>query len=109
MNKAKIIVKSRFDVLNKSNHFNIRGSIKNFETSQLFIFTKPYLNATLKGTFDQVYFNCTGNNQSANGNFALRYHDLNMELYQKKNRDKKSVLKRWLGNLLLIMLLERNS
>ena len=62
MNKAKIIVKSRFDVLNKSNHFNIRGSIKNFETSQLAIFTKPYLNTIFEGTFDQVYFNYTGNN-----------------------------------------------
>ena len=108
-NKAQKVVKRPCNVLNKSNHFNIRGSIKNFETSQLAIFTKPYLNATLKGTFDQVYFNCTGNNQSANENFALRYHDLNMELYQKKNRDKKSVLKSWLGNLLLIMVLERNS
>ena len=85
-----MVVKSRFNVLNKSDHFNIRGNIKNFETSQLAIFTKPYLNTTLKGTFDQVFFNCTGNNQSANGHIALRYHDLNMELYQKKNRDKKA-------------------
>ena len=95
--------------MNKSDHFNIRGSIKKFETSQLSIFTKPYLNATLKGTFDQVYFNYTGNNQSANGNFALRYHDLNMELYQKKNRDKKSVLKSWLEIYSYTMILQRNS
>jgi hypothetical protein len=101
MNKAPMEVQWRFNVMDKSDRFNIKGSIKNFETNQLAIFTKPYLNATLKGTFDQVYFNYTGNNQSANGNFALRYHDLNMELYQKKNRDKKSVLKSWLGNLLL--------
>jgi hypothetical protein len=101
MNKSPMVVKWRFNVLNKSDGFNIKGSIKNFETNQLAIFTKPYLNATLKGTFDQVYFDYTGNNHTANGNFALRYNNLNMELYQKKNRDKKSVLKSWLGNLLL--------
>jgi len=101
MNKSPMVVKWRFNVLDKSDGFNIRGSIKNFETNQLAVFTKPYLNATLKGTFDQVYFDYTGNNDTANGNFALRYNNLNMELYQKKNRDKKSVLKSWLGNLLL--------
>ena len=43
MNKAKIIVKSRFDVLDKSEHFSIRGSIKNFETSQLAIFLQNHI------------------------------------------------------------------
>jgi hypothetical protein len=87
--------------MDKSDGFNIKGSIKNFETNQLAIFTKPYLNTTFEGTFDQVYFDYNGNDNNAKGNFALRYHDLNIERYQKKNRDKKSVLKSWLGNLVL--------
>ena len=43
INNAKIIVKSRFNVLNKSDHFNIRGSIKKFETSQLAIFLQNHI------------------------------------------------------------------
>ncbi|SHG90260.1 hypothetical protein SAMN05444372_111118 [Flavobacterium micromati] len=101
MNKSPMMVKWRFNVMDKSDGFNIKGSIKNFETNQLAIFTKPYLNTTFKGTFDQVYFDYNGNDNNAKGNFALRYHDLNIERYQKKNRDKKSVLKSWLGNLVL--------
>ena len=101
MNKSPMTVFWRFNVMDQSDRFNIKGSIKNFETNQLAIFTKPYLNATFKGTFDQIYFDYTGNDQSAKGNFGLKYNDLNMQLYQKKNRDKKSILKSWLANLIL--------
>lgn len=101
MNKSPMIIKWRFNVMDRSDSFTIRGSMKNFETRQLAIFTKPYMNAIFKGTFDQLYFDFRGNNNNARGNFALRYHDLKLDLYQKKNREKKSILKSWLGNLML--------
>ena len=90
-----------FNVLDKSDSFKIKGRILNFETGRLAVFTKPYLNATTEGTFDQVYFNLAGTNDVASGDFALKYHGLKVKLYQKKNRDKESKLKSWLGNLLL--------
>lgn len=90
-----------FNVLDKSDGFKIKGRILNFRTDRLAVFTKPYLNATTEGTFDQVYFNLAGTDDVASGDFALKYHDLKVKLYQKKNRDKESKLKSWIGNLLL--------
>lgn len=101
MKTSPMKVNWSFNVLDKSDSFKISGRILNFETGRLAVFTKPYLNATTKGTFDQVYFNFAGNNNTAGGDFALKYHDLKVKLYQKKNRDKESKLKSWIGNLLL--------
>jgi hypothetical protein len=91
----------RFNSMDKSDGFRIKGSISNFDTNQLAVFTKPYLNATTKGQFDQLYFNFIGTNDKASGDFALKYHDLKVQLYQKRNREKESKLKSWVGNLLL--------
>lgn len=90
-----------FNVLDKADGFKIRGRILDFRTNELAVFTKPYLNATTKGIFDQVYFNLAGNDNVAGGDFALKYHDLKVTLYQKKDREKKSKLKSWIGNLLI--------
>jgi hypothetical protein len=91
----------RLNSMDKSDGFRIKGSISNFDTNQLAVFTKPYLNATTKGQFDQLYFNFIGTNDKASGDFALKYHDLKVQLYQKRNREKESKLKSWVGNLLL--------
>lgn len=101
MKTSPMKVDWRFNPMDKSDGFTIKGRILNFETGRLAVFTKPYLNATTKGTLDQVYFNFTGNNNQASGDFALKYHDLKIKLYQKKNRDKESKFKSWVGNLLL--------
>lgn len=101
MKNSPMKVNWSFNPMDQADGFNIKGRILNFETSQLSVFTKPYLNATAKGTFEQVYFNFTGNNNEAKGDFALKYKDLKIKLYQKKNRDKESKLKTWVGNLLL--------
>ena len=101
MKTSPMKVDWRFNPMDKSDGFTIKGRILNFETGRLAVFTKPYLNATTKGTFDQVYFNFSGNDNQASGDFALKYHDLKIKLYQKNNRDKESKLKSWVGNLLL--------
>ncbi|CAM3989659.1 hypothetical protein FLAN108750_03365 [Flavobacterium antarcticum] len=101
MKRSPMKIDWRFNVMDQSDGFKIKGRILNFETGRLAVFTKPYLNATTKGTLDQVYFNFAGNNNTAGGDFALKYHDLKVKLYQKKNRDKESKLKTWIGNLLL--------
>ncbi len=101
MKTSPMKVDWRFNPMDQSDGFTIKGRILNFETSKLAVFTKPYLNVTTTGTFDQVYFNFAGNDNTAGGDFALQYHDLKVKLYQKKNREKVSKLKSWVGNLLL--------
>lgn len=101
MKNSPMKVNWSFNPMDKADTFNIKGRILNFQTEQLSVFTKPYLNATTKGNFDQVYFNFSGNDEKAKGDFALKYSDLKIKVYQKKNRDKESKLKTWVGNLLL--------
>ena len=60
MNTSPMKVDWSFNVLDKSDGFNIKGSILNFDTDQISVFSKPYINATTKGILDKVYFNFTG-------------------------------------------------
>lgn len=101
MNQSPMTIDWRFNVMSTSDRFSIKGSIHNFKTKDLAVFTKPYLNATFTGDFDQIYFNFNGDHSKANGDFAARYNNLKLSLYQKKDRTKKSKLKSWIGNLLL--------
>lgn len=101
MNVSPMKVDWRFNVLDKSDGFNIKGSILNFDSDQLTVFTKPYINATTKGILDKVYFNFTGNDVKAKGDFALQYRDFKVKLYKKKKPEKEAKLKSAIGNLFI--------
>jgi len=101
MNASPMKVDWRFNVLDKSDGFNIKGSILNFDTDQISVFSKPYINATTKGILDKVYFNFTGNDVKAKGDFALEYHDFKVKLYKKKKPEKEAKLKSAIGNLFI--------
>jgi hypothetical protein len=101
MNTAPMKIDWRFNVMEQADSFKISGRITNFETSKLAVFTKPYLNATTKGTLDEVYFNFAGTNEKAMGDIALKYHGFKIKLYQKKSPEKESKIKSWVGKLLV--------
>lgn len=99
MNTSPLKVNWTLNVLDKSDGFNIRGSILNFNTQKIKPFSKPYINATTEGVFDEVYFNFTGNDIADKGEFALKYHDFKVALYKKKDPEKKAKLKTAIANL----------
>ena len=101
MNTSPMKVDWSFNVLDKSDGFNIKGSILNFDTDQISVFSKPYINATTKGILDKVYFNFSGNDVNAKGDFALEYHDFKVKLYKKKKPEKESKIKSAIGNLFI--------
>jgi hypothetical protein len=101
MNQSPMSIDWRFNVMSTADRFSIKGSIHNLKTKDLAVFTKPYLNATFTGDFDQIFFNFNGDNTRANGDFASRYSNLKLSLFQKKDPTKKSKLKSWIGNLLM--------
>lgn len=101
MNASPMKVDWSFNVLDKSDGFNIKGSILNFDSDQISVFSKPYINATTKGILDKVYFNFTGNDVKAKGDFALEYHDFKVKLYKKKKPEKEAKLKSAIGNLFI--------
>ncbi|MDR6966520.1 hypothetical protein J2X31_000513 [Flavobacterium arsenatis] len=101
MNTSPMKVDWSFNVMDKSDGFNIKGSILNFDTDQISVFSKPYINATTKGILDKVYFNFYGNDVNAKGDFALEYHDFKVKLYKKKKPEKESKIKSAIGNLFI--------
>lgn len=94
-----------FNVLDLKDGFAIKGNIHNFDFGSLNQFTKPYFNASFKGTFNSFHLNITGNDKNANGNFALKYQDLEVTFYKKNKPEKEAELK----NLVAKLLLKKNS
>ncbi|MBF03551.1 MAG: hypothetical protein CMP76_09670, partial [Flavobacterium sp.] len=73
--------------------------LNHFNAEKLVYFTKPYLNVVVKGDLEKVYFNFKGNDVVNQGDFALKYDDLKVEIYQNNKRYKKNGLLTAIGNL----------
>jgi len=99
MESSRLDVDWRFNVLDKAENFNIRGRFFDFPAERLSDFTKPYLNATVKGSLDEVYFNFNGNDDRAKGDFAINYDDLKVKIFKKKDPGKKNKLLSAIANL----------
>lgn len=99
MNVSPLKVDWRFNVLDKSDGFTIKGTILNFPAEQLKPFTKPYMNVDVEGMLDEVYFNFAGNDLKSKGNFAIKYEDLNVTVYKKNSRKEKNKFLSAIGNL----------
>ena len=90
-----------FNVLDKSDGFKIKGSIKNFDTNKLSPFFRPYMNMEAQGFFDEVNFNLAGNDRVSHGECGLKYHDFKIAIYKKRKPGMKSKLKTAIANLLI--------
>lgn len=99
MNAAKFETEWTFNILDKSDSFNIKGRIYDLPLDNMSAFTKPYLNAKTKGVIDRVYFNFSGNDLGSKGDFAIEYDDLKVEIFRKKDRKKKNKILSAIANL----------
>ena len=100
MNESKLSVIWTFNPMDRSEKFNIRGSIYNFDAEKMTPFIKPYLHATAEGKINEVSFNFTGNNQSAKGDFGIKYENLRATLYNPNTGQPRKTLST-IGNLAL--------
>ncbi|MGV9003053.1 hypothetical protein [Flavobacterium sp.] len=99
MNNSPFKVNWSFNVLDKRDGFNIQGKLTNFDTNQMDAFTKPYMNVTTKGILNEVHFSFTGNDVKSTGNFALKYDNLEVTVFQKDSRKKKNKFLSFITNL----------
>ena len=90
-----------FDVLDKKDNFTMRGVVSNLDIVDLQRFTRPYLNASTEGKFEQLKFTIKGNDYNSYENASLKYHDLKVTLYKKGKPEKKNKIKSALANLIL--------
>lgn len=99
MKESPLHVDWSLNVLDKNDGFTIRGRILNFDAEKIIPFTKPYMNVTTKGVLNEVYFNFIGNDNNANGDFAIKYDNLKVQIYRKKDPEKVNKFLTAIGNL----------
>lgn len=92
MKSSPFSVNWKFNVMDKTDGFNINGTLRNFDAEKIVAFTKPYMNITTKGILDEVHFNFTGNDKVSSGDFGVQYDDLKFTVYKKDDRKKKNKL-----------------
>ena len=92
MKVSPFMVNWSFNVLDKSDAFNINGTISQFPAADLAVFTKPYTNTRMEGVLEEVKFNFNGNNQLSKGVFELKYDDLKVEVLRKDRERKNKVV-----------------
>lgn len=98
MNDSRLTAIWTFNPMNRSEKFNIKGSIFDFDAKKMTPFVKPYLHATAEGNMKEIRFNFTGNDISATGDFGIKYDNLKVSLYNKKTGEKQKTLSA-VGNL----------
>ncbi len=89
------------NILDKTDGFSIMGTVRNFNVEKIDPFLKPYMNASAKGVLDQVHFKFKGNDLRDSGQFAIKYDNLKLKIYQKDDRGKVNKLLTAVGNLLV--------
>lgn len=100
MNDSRLTAIWTFNPINRSEKFNIKGSIFNFDAKKMTPFIKPYLHATAEGNMKEIRFNFTGNDINATGDFGIKYENLKVTLHNKKTGEKQKTLSA-IGNLLV--------
>lgn len=98
MNDSRLTAIWTFNPMSRSETFNIKGSIFNFDAKRMTPFVKPYLHVTAEGNIKEVRFNFTGNDINATGDFGIKYDNLKVTLYNKKTGEKQKVASA-VGNL----------
>lgn len=97
MNDAPLHVDWSFNVLNPTDEFQIRGTIKNFDAPAMNPFLQPYIKASTAGKLEYVAFNFFGNNKEAFGTFAMKHKGLKVTLYRADGKEKRELLTK-IGN-----------
>lgn len=98
MKNSALDVDWKFNILDKSDRFNIKGTIANFDLKAMQSFTKPYMNASFDGTFKKYAFDIWGNDFNSKGNASLLYDNLDVTFYKKKEPHTKSKIKSTVAN-----------
>jgi hypothetical protein len=107
--KSPAALIGEFDLKNKSGQFSMSGNSGKIEMKAL----NPVLENTLflsieEGVADSMRFSLSGNNINTNGKMKLYYHDLKVNLLNKKTAEKQG-LKAHVGSFIIDKLLVRSA
>lgn len=89
MNDSRLVAIWTFNPMNRSEKFNIKGSIFSFDAKRMTPFIKPYIHVTAEGNMKEIRFNFTGNDVNASGDFGIKYDNLKVTLYNENGKERK--------------------
>jgi predicted component of type VI protein secretion system len=101
MKSTPLEVNWSFNIQDVSDSFVIKARLQNIRSEEINPISKPLMNATTTGSLKKVYFTMNGNRNRAEGDFAINYEDLKVEIYDKDDQKKKKKLVSALGNLVV--------
>lgn len=92
MKNAKLTADWRFNPQKTEDSFHFQAKISRLDANRSNVFTEPNLFVKMNGSIDLLFLNIHGNRNSSDTDFAISYHDLKVELLNKKGRDKLKVI-----------------
>ena len=101
MKSAPFTVNWSFNSMDASDSFTIIGRLKDIRSEEVNPVSKPLMNVSTTGNLNEVYFTMNGNRNRAEGDFAIRYNDLDITVHDKDNLKKEKKLVSALGNLVV--------
>ncbi|AWH84829.1 hypothetical protein HYN59_06680 [Flavobacterium album] len=101
MKSTPLKVNWSFNTLDVSDSFTIKGHLQDIRSEEVNPVSKPLMNVTTSGDLNEVYFTFNGNRDRGTGDFAIRYDDLKVDIYDKDDLKKKKKLVTAIGNLLV--------
>src|SRR5690606_23620491 len=100
MNDSKRNAVWRFNPMNRTDKFSIKGNIYSFNAAKMTPFIKPYLHASTEGNIQEVRFHFNGNDINAAGTFGIKYDNLKLTAYNSNNNKERKILST-VGNILV--------
>lgn len=101
LKQAPLHIDWMFDIHHPKDYFEISGTMGSVEIDELNNFVEPNMNVNVSGSVTTLMFNFYGNNNRAKGVFTMKYEDLKVDLFNKKNPKKKSKILSALANLFI--------
>src|SRR5690625_6469863 len=92
METAKLTADWRFDPQEINDAFHFQAKISHLDATRANAFTEPNLFVKIEGEIDELYLNIYGNKRTSMTDIAISYHELKVELMNKKGKGKRRII-----------------
>lgn len=98
MEESPLRVEWRFKINDTNDFFTIKGSSHSIPQEAINSFFIPAFNMKTEGFINDIYFNYSGNRETASGDFMIKYDNFIIEVLKEDRREEAGVLS-WIANI----------
>lgn len=100
MKQAPVSMDLKFNIADKSDRFEVSGSMNDLQASQINNFLEPAMNVKAEGVIQSMNYYFAGNAYQAQGNMKVAYEDFKVEVLKKDGSEKNKIVSA-LANLIV--------